>query len=344
MSSSSINVSLIFPRNFETKKEEAFIGRTGAFIGRPGVLAAFIGRSGVLAEEETANANVSKIVKRGFSSTNEIQISERLQTLPEHASCFDTLFMHELFLLKDGSIDQTQLVFWFKNHSRVEFHARFLGNNSRRLVVQVLHSFANILVQLTTFNTIACFFDLSPRHIRFDTMDERPRLQQFDKSLLYENLAIAGYLDKVVSETTDFTCKPLEYMVLFQLLVNKETSLTASLIECICEDHLLDLTDDACDHTLFENAAGAASYKVSCKQHLKKYINKPKKDIVADLLKYVDRWDTFSLCVIYLRLVSKIIHRNSLMTHLQRMLQTNIHPDSSKRDTMQLLQDKFVHL
>jgi hypothetical protein len=80
------------------------------------------------------------------------------------------------------------------------------------------------------------------------------------------------------------------------------------------------------------------NYRKYCIYSLKKYINKPKKEIITDILNYYDKWDIYSLSLFYLNIYATISKVFSLKgTFINKIcigLSKNIHPDPSKRDSL----------
>jgi len=90
------------------------------------------------------------------------------------------------------------------------------------------------------------------------------------------------------------------------------------------------------------------SYKNSCIEVLKKYINKSKNEIIEDILTYHDKWDVFSLSVLYLHIfctISKVFSlKQTFINKMILVLSKNIHPNPIIRNSLENLlefYDKF---
>ena len=87
------------------------------------------------------------------------------------------------------------------------------------------------------------------------------------------------------------------------------------------------------------------SYKKACDDYLKQYINRSKTDIIQDILMYYDKWDNYSMSVIYLHIVGHISQVFSLKdTFINKMaiqLSKNLHPNPSQRETLSSSKQKF---
>ena len=82
-----------------------------------------------------------------------------------------------------------------------------------------------------------------------------------------------------------------------------------------------------------------------CVEAIKKYINKPKSAIIYDILQSVNKWDVYSLSVLYIHIFGNISRIFSLkQTFINKItleLSKNIHPDPSKRCELKVLLEKL---
>ena len=90
------------------------------------------------------------------------------------------------------------------------------------------------------------------------------------------------------------------------------------------------------------------SYKNSCIETLKKYINKSKSDIIIDILTYHNTWDIYSLSIIYLHIIGNICRVFSLKgTFFNKIViefSKNIHPNPLKRENLSNLLEIYEKL
>jgi hypothetical protein len=76
---------------------------------------------------------------------------------------------------------------------------------------------------------------------------------------------------------------------------------------------------------------------------LRKFINKPTKDIVEQLLTFSSTWDNYSLSILFLGLLSPR-EINPFITKWTAILQTNISPDPTKRNTIETSLEQISEL
>ena len=80
------------------------------------------------------------------------------------------------------------------------------------------------------------------------------------------------------------------------------------------------------------------SYYKSCIECLKKYINKPKIDIINTFLQFSNTWDNYSLSILYLHITANTTKsfdlNGTFLNKLNILLSKNILPDPTKRETL----------
>ena len=68
-------------------------------------------------------------------------------------------------------------------------------------------------------------------------------------------------------------------------------------------------------------------------------------DIIADILKYTEKWDIYSLSVLYLHIFGNISRffslKSTFMNKMTIELSKNIHPEPSKRNNLQTLYENY---
>ena len=222
----------------------------------------------------------------------------------------------------------------------------FLFNltNPKEFIFHIIESFSYILTSLIKLNyNNICFFNLSPQNIVFNLdCGEKPILRNFHLSLQTLKLN-ESYITNIINKTDDYTYKPLEIHVLFYLIKNDFNTISYSFIEEICEIYVKNLR--ILD---FFSEKYKESYKNSCISILKQYINQPKNEIIEDILLQTDKWDVFSLSVLYLHIFHNISRVFSLkQTFINKIileLSKNIHPNPEMRSSLENLLDFFDKL
>jgi hypothetical protein len=135
----------------------------------------------------------------------------------------------------------------------------------------------------------------------------------------------------------------LEVNVLFYLIKNNFNTISYSFIEEICEIYVNNLQILRFFSENYKN-----SYKNSCIETLKKYINIPKKDIIGNILSFSSTWDNYGLSVLFLEIVgnmSKVFSlKDNFITKFSILLSKNINPNPSKREELNETLNKYNNL
>ena len=144
---------------------------------------------------------------------------------------------------------------------------------------------------------------------------------------------ISRCIQNIIANIDNYTYKPLEVHVLFYLIVNNEETMSLSFIEAISNNYVKNM-----DVLSLFSENYKDSFEKSCVETLKKYINKPKSVIIADILKYSRYWDNYSLSILYLHIIGNISKffslKGTFMNKFTLLLIQNIHPNPLKRESL----------
>lgn len=306
-------------------------------------------------DERMACKYNTNLTKYCFYSKNEADISDKIKQLRYYSNQFfiaETYDFVNIGQLNDHVVEKLQLsndvrylIFKYKNENLVDFD-EFLFNivEPKRFIFSAITSFSYILASLRTLNENGvCFFNLSPQNIAFNLdCGENPVIRNFQSSLQISRLNVE-YITNIIKAQHDYTHKPLEVHVLFYLIQNNLSTISYSFIEEICEEFVKKLPF----LNLFSEKFGA-SYKDACVASLKKYINKPQTEIILDILEHSDKWDVYSLSVLYLHIFGNISRVFSLqpcfITKITTELSKNTHPNPAKRSSLDDLFANYTRL
>jgi hypothetical protein len=297
----------------------------------------------------------TKIVDLSFYSKNEAIICDKIKNIPYYSNNFMIIEDYDFInisqlngnLIEKLNINTSQnekkyLIFKYKSENLVTFND-FLFHllDHKQVIFHTIDSFSYILRNLQLLNDInVCFFNLSPQNIVFNfDCGEKPQLQNFQQSLQI-NALNEKYITNIIKNVSDFTHKPLEVHLLFYLIQNDMSTISYSFIEEIC----IIFVDKLSILSLFSEKY-KDSYKQSCLESLKKYINMPKSNIISDILNQSQKWDVYSLSILYLHIFGNISRffslKSTFLNKITLELSKNIHPDPYKRSTLQNLLEKY---
>jgi hypothetical protein len=287
--------------------------------------------------------NESKIVLYDFFSANEINISKKIKNIPYNANYFDIISDYDFIdiskidenLIENIDLNENKkyIIFHYNNQIQVDFQD-FLFNlsNIKHFISSLLDSYTNLLDSLIKLNDEnICFFELNTHNIVF-LNNNTLVLKNFKNSLLISNLN-ESYIKNIIKNIDNYTYKPLEIHVLFYLIINNAETLSLSFIETICSNYVKNM-----DILLLFSQKYIETYEKTCIEILKKYINKPKSAIIADILEYHKYWDNYSLSILYLHIIGNITRffslKDTFLNKFTMLLTKNIHPNPLKRETI----------
>jgi hypothetical protein len=298
--------------------------------------------------------NKTKIVYYDFFSINDIKICEIIAKIPYYRNYYDIFVDYDFIdigkigekIIENVDLDtiyksNKYIVFNYNDEKRIgfrDFLFNFPNNNNvininKKFTFYILNTYTNLLTSLLQLNeNNICFFELSAENIVFSLNDSRPFLNHFKNSILISDLN-SSYIQNIITNIDNYTHKPLEIHVLFYLIVNNEETMSLSFIEAICNNFVKNMDILTLFSQNYKN-----SYEKACVDTLKKYINKPKSAIIADILKYSQYWDNYSLSILYLHIIGNISSffslKGSFMNKFSLLLIKNIHPNPLKRETL----------
>jgi len=294
----------------------------------------------------------TKLISRCFYSINEITICSKIKHMRYYSNKYVILEEYNfvnISQLNDQYIDKCKLnnddkyyIFNYYDDRLVTLNSILFNiDNPKSFILTMLVSFSSILNSLLNLNNNnICFFNLSPENIVFNLdYREKPLIRNFQTSLIIPNIDIP-YIANIIKKTNDYVHKPLEVHIIFYLIQNNISSVSYSFILEVCENFI----KNASFLTLFSNEF-IYSYKESCIASLVKYINRPTNEIIASILKTVDKWDVYSISVLYLHIFNSINNVFSLndtfISKISCVLLKNISPDPLNRLNLQELSDMY---
>jgi hypothetical protein len=143
-----------------------------------------------------------------------------------------------------------------------------------------------------------------------------------------------NYLCQIIDKLDDLSDKPLDIHVILYLIRNNEKTLSYSVINEICDNYVKNLKV-----LRFISQKHKDNFKNDCIETLKKFIDKPKTEIINELLTYMSSWDNYCISILFLNIVVSIVHTFSLkegfMIDFLDLLKKNIHPNFSQRESLQ---------
>jgi hypothetical protein len=132
----------------------------------------------------------------------------------------------------------------------------------------------------------------------------------------------------------DFTYQPLEIHIIYYFTRHEITTISYTFIEEFCEEFVESLN---ILRLFSENYR--KKYKEQCIETMRKYINRPRKDILDNILERNDKWDVYGISMIFLHIfgcISRIFSlKGTFISRITIELTRNLHPDSDKRMSLE---------
>jgi len=306
-------------------------------------------------ENQENKKKKTKIVNYCFYTINEANISKKIKKIPYFLNYYSIVEDYDFInisTIKEKVLEKVVLLDESKKYLLFTYSPFFFTFNDfllqieepKILILNVITSFSYLLqslIQLQEQNI--CFFQLSHKNIVFTKeMRENPLLHNFQLSLQVSKLNVE-YITNIIKKTNDYGLKPLEVHVLFYLIENDMTTISYSFIEEIVEVFMQNLSILS-----FFSQGYRENFKNACILSLKKYMNVCKIDIILDILNYYDKWDVYSMSILYLHIfasVSKVFSlKQTFISKISIELAKNLHPEPSKRSNLIELQESYNKL
>ena len=289
------------------------------------------------------NIKICEKIKEKYNFTNKYYIINEYTPI-SISEVNDKIYYYNTNNTNNTNNSNKYVLLKYNNIKQLDFYD-FLFNlpNPKLFIFHVLDSYSFLLNSLLNLEQInVCFFNLSIKNVIF-TKNYKPMLQNFDTSLLIDKCSDITYFSKIFDKITVYTYKPIEIHVIFYLIKNNEDSLSFSSIDSICNNFITNISI----FSLFSQQFKENYYKTSM-DCLKKYINKPKSEIISKILTYSNTWDNYELSILYLHIIGNITRtfllKDTFINKLTKILTNNIGPDPLKRDTIVLSIEKFDKL
>jgi hypothetical protein len=286
------------------------------------------------------------IINYSHFSINEATIAHKIARIPYYSNFYSILEDHEYLNISQLNENMMEKI---KNTENIQYYLfKYLDKNSidfidnlynstsiKKLLFDTIESFSHILYGLHLLNqNNICFFDISPKNIIYlEQFREKPVLSNFRFSLLLNKLEYT-YFSHILNKVDDFTYQPLEIHILFYFVKHHMITISYTFIEEFCENFVENLN---ILRLFSENYK--KSFKEQCVETMRKYINRPRKEIIDDILERNNKWDVYGISMLYLQIfgcISRIFSlKGTFISKITVELSRNIHPNSHKRMSLE---------
>jgi serine/threonine protein kinase len=215
--------------------------------------------------------------------------------------------------------------------------------NDRELLLNLIDSYQHLLfsVELLINNSI-CHFDLNENNILFSQKRNTPLIIDFGLSIPMTTLTAENYSKYFYIYIPEYYYWPLEVHYI-NFLLHESSEPTYQDIVIMAQRYMKDNTP------LTQNFSKSflQKFETACVEILDDY--RLKSVQVKDLLSFWQSWDNYALSIMYLRILFYLnitedgvaYTENTFVSSFTTILLQNIHPDASRRLTIQETRDKF---
>ena len=287
----------------------------------------------------------NKIVNYSHFSINEANICHKIKKIPYYSNFFSILEDHEalnvselneVIIEKLSVSDKEYYLFKYNDKNAIDF-IDFLYNftSIKKLILENMNTFEHLLYGLHTLNrNNVCYFDITPKNLLFlENYREKPLLSNFKFSLNLNKLDYT-YISHILNKMEVFTYQPLEIHILYYFVKHNLVTISYGFIEEFCEEFVENLYI----LRLFSDNYKKL-YKEQCIETMRKYINRPRKEIVDDILERNNKWDVYGISMIFIHIfgcISRIFSlKGTFISKITIELTKNLHPDSDKRYSLE---------
>ena len=323
---------------------------------------------------EQAKEYVSKLVERNFSSKNEIDVGEIVKKIPFYSLYYVPVLENcPANLSKVGSkeikkcniIDKEEahvkyILLKMKYLKNVKFTEYLLTNKSKKHILNIIFDtysyFLFSLEQLMNYEVV--HFDFKWDNAVIDLKTELPVILDFGisipiRKLLERDRALSGSDENTSDENKNkngndnkedkyeffrnyfytyfprYSLWPPEVHAMCYVLHEHSRITTESLQQLVDE-----YVDSNAAFTIF-SPEFLENYKKLCFQTMEHLIDKPRKHVIHECLKFWSTWDNYALSISYFQIIQFIsssgFTSNTFLLSFSKILLGNVHPDPSRR-------------
>ena len=269
-----------------------------------------------------------------FFTKNSIEIQELLKEISFYSyyfHCFQQYTLADFPEKKDLEPKYVILKYLFVtktyfNDYLVISHDIF--NNielKKKFIQKLVLSFEYLLNSIMELNKKKiCYFQWSTENIYFNDKDQ-PILENFDNCLKYQDFSI--------NLLNFHKYQPLEVFILCYMIKYDCETLSLSILE-----------------EIYKNITFVSIFYQDFISLYKPFTNLPKKKIFMKLFSFIETWDSYGLCSIYLEYVEKIILHTPFDTKFhflpkwRSLLKKNISNNPFMREKLQVTYKQFQQI
>ena len=299
---------------------------------------------------------VTKVQEKNFTSDNEIKIG----TLIHKQGGYELFFLPVISAcdinIRKASrreLSKCKIVKDYKNKyvamkmvyvENNDFADIIKKNKASDIILTFIESYRYLLMALEKLNTInVVHFDIKLENIIFHGATYDPRIIDFGISIPIDELTKSTMKNYFYVYAPTYYVWCIDINIICFLLHETKNELTEEDAESLAglyvsANRALELYSPEFINQFLE----------LCVKQTKKYVGRPRDEVIQELLSYSKTWDNYSLSIIYLKLINTLFpnHENSntFIILMSQILLANIHPDPTRRLSIQDTMTEFSNI
>ena len=329
-------------------------------------------------ESKNSKDYISKLVERNFGSKNEIDIGEIIKKIPFYSLYYVPVLHHcaaSLSKVGDKEIKKCHIIEDNKGNDKhvnyillkmkyvenVKFTDYLLTNKSKKHVLNIIFDtysyFLFSLEQLMNYEIV--HFDFKWDNAVIDLKTELPVILDFGISIPIRKLLDHAELEKGIKNNEKdgeedeyeiyrdyfytyfptYSLWPVEVHAICYVL-HEHGRITPESLQQLIEEYV----DSNAAFTIF-SPEFLDKYKKRCFQTMEHLIDKPRKYVIRECLKFWNTWDNYALSISYFQIIKFIssmgFTSNTFLISFSKILVGNVHPDPSRRSNYTTTRYKY---
>ena len=309
-------------------------------------------------KSQTNKSIVTKLQKKDITAENEIIIGKLIKKIKNYNFYFLPIISHCPIQIRDVekkiiskcnivNVDTDEYILMDIPYVQNKPFFEILIDTSegkKQTLIRFTSSYKyllNALLLLLEHNIV--HYDLKGENILFNMDIMEPQIIDFGISIPMNNVNDENLKNYFYVFAPEYYLWPLEIHIINYLIHYAENDLNKENAESISELY----TSNNKGLVIF-SPDFIEQYKQACLKECMKYVGKPKKEVINELLKYYKTWDNYSLSILYLRIYEYFFpvgfHKNKLLINFSQLLLLNINPNPNKRLTINETIKRFTEL
>jgi len=333
-------------------------------------------------ESKNSKDYISKLVEKNFGSKNEIDIGEIIKKIPFYSLYYVPVLHHcaaslskvgekeikKCHIIEDNKENDTRvkyILLKMKYVENVKFTDYLLTNKSKKHVLNIIFDtysyFLFSLEQLMNYEIV--HFDFKWDNAVIDLKTELPVILDFGISIPIRKLLDHAELEKGIknnekdgeeNEEKDeydiyrdyfytyfptYSLWPVEVHTICYVL-HEHGRITHESLQQLIEEYV----NSNAAFTIF-SPEFLDKYKKRCFQTMEHLIDKPRKYVIRECLKFWNTWDNYALSISYFQIIKFIssmgFTSNTFLISFSKILVGNVHPDPSRRSNYTTTRYKY---